>query len=726
MEHSSDQQRLEFDYVIVGAGPSAMGLLRRLLEPYYLNERSGEETAANIKSFSIAIVERGPPPDKHNLMRNNNGRDPKQRNLIQWFEAAHDPSSPYVTILQTTTTTAIFSASDLTTSSRKRRRRLLDIPLGRGVGGGSNINAGLCVAPPAEDFADWPDKPWKVHLPGALEHLQEMLAGNGFLFNAADGNPIFTTQSMDSSDGNYGGKNAAVVPCLAKYNQQSERIERANYYDGLVEPLLLKQQQRDSNENEPEIQWFCGREAQRLLLDGNRVTGVEVLLNATAIATTKTDITYTYIYARKEVILCTGTIETPALLMVSGIGPPPLEQRIGDGHHQHKDESTSSDGRREINTHYLTQEKKSFFVDVPGIGQNLRDHIILPRVLLTPPRANITTCASASRQSASTAARKHTDNYCSSQCINGVHRMTPFAVKDEDNGSNQQLMQFLLLTTTTVPEIALHFFSRILYQYYWRDWMNLSGTPTTLVIILHWLANLGWWVLDKLMKLVVQYSPVYWILKYTFTTMNLALVNPKSTGSLRLVAKPSKECQAEGHLIVPIVRRRRDYNIQLDTAYLENPQDISSLWHGWVASPAISGSFAKGWEVFPGMFFRFLYGITGNIRQQNCDQAIHESVSKSYSAPPLWFSHFARDTSLPFYHWCGTCSMKPSNMSGDGDDHRNNWVVENELQVRHLQSLRICDASIFPSNLSVPPAFACAGVGYVLGGILMEELSQSE
>ena len=700
---SCDQQRLEFDYVIVGAGPSAMGLLRRLLESFDDNESSSEETAAaKIRSLSIAIVERGFPPDLQNSMRKKDSNT-KQGNLSRWFEAAHDPSSPYVTILQTTTTTPENSTS-ASTYHRKRRRMMLDIPLGRGVGGGSNINAGLCVAPPAEDFAEWPDKPWKEHLPGAVEHLQEVLVTNRFLYNAADSSPILTTQSMDSSKSNDTEKAAAVVPCLAKYNQQSERLERANYYDGLVEPLLLKQLQRDSNNAQPQIQWFCEKEAQRLLLDGSRVMGVEILWNTTAHATTKTDITYMSIFARKEVILCMGAIETPALLMASGIGPPPLEQ----DHNHNKDGSASTDDLRKTNKQYQTQQQRPFFVDIPGVGQNLRDHVILPRVLLTPPLASITTCALLSHQKSTTATRKHTNNKSSISSINGIHRMAPFAVKDQD--------QFLLLTSTTVPEIALHFFSRILYEFYRPAWMDSSGKPTILLIILRRFANLGWWMLDKLINMVVLYSPVYWILKYTFTTMNLALVNPKSTGSLCLVTKPGKKCQAESHMLEPKVFRRRDYDIQLDPPYLKNPRDISSLWQGWVASPAIStDSFAKGWEVFPGILFRFLYGITGNNREQHC-----ESVSKSFSAPPVWFSEFAMDTSLPFYHWCGTCSMKSC---GDGDDDRNNLVVEDELQLRHIQSLRICDASIFPSNLSVPPALACAGVGYVLGGILMEALS---
>jgi choline oxidase len=84
---------------------------------------------------------------------------------------------------------------------------------------------------------------------------------------------------------------------------------------------------------------MTGRWAKRLLFDaGNRCTGVEVVDNAFGRATT--------IHAEREVVVSTGAIDTPKLLMLSGIGP--------------------ADHLREVGIDVR--------VDAPGVGANLQDH----------------------------------------------------------------------------------------------------------------------------------------------------------------------------------------------------------------------------------------------------------------------------------------------------------------------------------------------------------------
>jgi choline dehydrogenase len=85
------------------------------------------------------------------------------------------------------------------------------------------------------------------------------------------------------------------------------------------------------------LQVITGAEASRLLMNGRHVTGVEY----------RRDHSLQTAYASREVILCGGTIGSAQLLLLSGIGPA-LDLR---------------DLEIEV------------VVDLPGVGQNLRDHM---------------------------------------------------------------------------------------------------------------------------------------------------------------------------------------------------------------------------------------------------------------------------------------------------------------------------------------------------------------
>lgn len=101
--------------------------------------------------------------------------------------------------------------------------------------------------------------------------------------------------------------------------------------------------------------------ASRILLDGHRATGVEYL-QGDAVLTAQ---------ARREVILTAGAIQTPKLLMLSGIGDPAA---LGD--------------------HGI-----AVLHDLPGVGANLQDHplVIGPMGYLAEPppepRGNVTEVA---------------------------------------------------------------------------------------------------------------------------------------------------------------------------------------------------------------------------------------------------------------------------------------------------------------------------------------------
>ncbi|KAF2670804.1 alcohol oxidase [Microthyrium microscopicum] len=103
------------------------------------------------------------------------------------------------------------------------------------------------------------------------------------------------------------------------------------------------------------------------ILSDTQVTGL-ILVGLRAIGVEADDKKY---LARKEVILCAGAIDTPKLLMLSGIGP-----------------------KAELDKHSIPIVK-----DLPGVGSNLEDHWLVPfviqlkssipnpRLFITDPRA---------------------------------------------------------------------------------------------------------------------------------------------------------------------------------------------------------------------------------------------------------------------------------------------------------------------------------------------------
>lgn len=91
---------------------------------------------------------------------------------------------------------------------------------------------------------------------------------------------------------------------------------------------------------------IVGSKVNKILFDGDAANGVQWVPreNLRSRATT--------VKARKEVILAAGTVHTPQILMLSGIGPTDLLEEAGI----------------EIK------------VDLPGVGSNFQDHSYIPSV----------------------------------------------------------------------------------------------------------------------------------------------------------------------------------------------------------------------------------------------------------------------------------------------------------------------------------------------------------
>lgn len=90
--------------------------------------------------------------------------------------------------------------------------------------------------------------------------------------------------------------------------------------------------------------------ATRLVWDGTRCVGVDYVSNEWDALRA---------YARREVVVCAGVVDSPQLLMLSGVGP----------------------------ADHLRQHGIPVKVDLPGVGQNLQDHLNIPLMYKPGPAA---------------------------------------------------------------------------------------------------------------------------------------------------------------------------------------------------------------------------------------------------------------------------------------------------------------------------------------------------
>lgn len=109
-------------------------------------------------------------------------------------------------------------------------------------------------------------------------------------------------------------------------------------------------------QDRPNLRIITGAHVTRIVVADGRATGVEYLLNGEPV----------YLAAKKEVVLSAGALQSPKVLLLSGIGPAA----------------------------HLIEMGIPVQANLPGVGQNLQDHLQLPvifRSLGSRPMTNLLT-----------------------------------------------------------------------------------------------------------------------------------------------------------------------------------------------------------------------------------------------------------------------------------------------------------------------------------------------
>jgi choline dehydrogenase len=292
----------QFDFIIIGAGSAGATLAARLTEN---------------NQFSVCLIEAG-GKDKSPFIHIPFGLAFLSRMTNLGWEYDTEPQS-------------------------QLNNRKLFWPRGKVLGGSSSLNAMCYIRGVPEDYDRWSDMgakgwDWKTVLPyfkksEKQQHGEsEMHGADGYLSvsDLCHTNPLsdsFVEAAEEIGLSKVTDFNSADREGLGFYQVTQENGQRCSTAKGYLTPALTR-----SN-----LTVLTKALVERIQINDGVATGVKLQLDGHSIELT----------ANKEVLLCAGAINSPQVLMLSGIGPK----------------------------EHLTEKGIELKADLPGVGQNLQDHL---------------------------------------------------------------------------------------------------------------------------------------------------------------------------------------------------------------------------------------------------------------------------------------------------------------------------------------------------------------
>lgn len=225
-------------------------------------------------------------------------------------------------------------------------------PRGKVLGGSSSVNAMIYLRGPREDYDRWAaegNAGWGFDdlLPyfRRAEHNErgaDALHGTGGPLNVMDlahpnrFGPLFVEAAVQAGYPANRDFNGPVQEGVGLYQVTHKGGERFSAAKAYLTPNLAR----------PNLTVMTDAHTTRILLEGRRAVGIELRVGGAL----------RQLQARREVLLCAGALQSPQILMLSGIGPGAQLQRHG------------------IATVH----------DLPGVGANLHDHVDVVQVVNAP------------------------------------------------------------------------------------------------------------------------------------------------------------------------------------------------------------------------------------------------------------------------------------------------------------------------------------------------------
>ncbi|HSI56432.1 MAG TPA: GMC family oxidoreductase N-terminal domain-containing protein [Ideonella sp.] len=228
--------------------------------------------------------------------------------------------------------------------------RALILPMGKVVGGGSSVNVMVWARGHKNDFDAWAaetgDDGWSYARVLDIYRRIEDWQGTPDPARRGQGGRLWVTPAQNPNPIAHAMLDAAVSVGIPKFDDQNGvMMEGAG--GAAIANLRIRDGRRRNLPSDylyqalkrPNITLLTGAEVQALAMEGNRVKGVTFVRNG-AVQT---------VAAARRVVLCAGAINTPKILMLSGIG----------------DEA-------ELKRHGI-----KLAVNLPGVGRNFQDHVLV-------------------------------------------------------------------------------------------------------------------------------------------------------------------------------------------------------------------------------------------------------------------------------------------------------------------------------------------------------------
>ena len=225
-------------------------------------------------------------------------------------------------------------------------------PRGKVLGGSSSVNAMIYVRGPRDDYDGWaaagnPGWGFDDLLPyfKKSEHNErggDALHGRGGPLNVMDlrspnrFGPVFVDAAVQAGCVRNPDFNGATQEGVGMYQVTHKNGERFSAAKAYLTPNLSR----------PNLTVMTSAHTTRILMEGRRAVGVEARVKGALMQ----------LRASREVLLCAGALQSPQLLMLSGIGPGAQLQQHG------------------VNVVH----------DLAGVGANLHDHVDVVQVVDAP------------------------------------------------------------------------------------------------------------------------------------------------------------------------------------------------------------------------------------------------------------------------------------------------------------------------------------------------------